>query len=74
MKGHENSIKAMFALRFYNRCCKNLRFCLKWLVLSDVVVSSSEKSLHCVSLIGVFLVSVAKCHLQPAAYERTQLK
>jgi len=42
--------------------------------LSDVVVSSSEKSLHCVSLIGVFLVSVAKCHLQPAAYERTQLK
>jgi len=41
--------------------------------LSDVAVSSNEKSLHYVLLIGVFLVSVIKCQLQPAAYERTQL-
>ena len=73
MKGHEDSMKAMFALRSHNRGRKNLKFCLKWLVVSDVVVSSNEKSLHCVSLIDVFLVSIAKCHLQPAAYERTQL-
>jgi len=32
-----------------------------------------KKSLHCVLLIGVFLVSVIKCQLQPAAYERTRL-
>jgi len=34
MKGHEDSMKAMFALRSYYRCCKNLRFWLKWLVVS----------------------------------------
>jgi len=34
MKGHENSIKAMFAFRSYYRCCKNLRFGLKSLVVS----------------------------------------
>jgi len=32
-----------------------------------------KKNLHCVPLIGVFLVSVVKCQLQPAAYERTRL-
>ena len=53
MKGHENTMKAMFAIHSHSKCCENLRLILWLYFASDVVFRSDGNSLYCAVLIDV---------------------
>jgi len=62
MKGHENTMKAMFAIRSHDKCYENLRLICG--CISRLMLCSGQMKIACIVLYWLMLlVSVSKCHL-----------